>query len=75
MQNPELTAFLEVRGMQASVAASLGVSKQTVNDWKRNGVVPSHHAAAFEALSKIPRTTLCPDFNWGATARKAKQVA
>jgi DNA-binding transcriptional regulator YdaS (Cro superfamily) len=74
MDNPELNAFLEPRGKQAAVALSLGVSKQTVNDWKRQGFVPSHRAAAFEEISGIPRRVLCPEFNWGpAPARKVKQ--
>lgn len=76
MDNPELTAFLQIRGKQAAVALSLGVSKQTVNDWKRQGFVPSHRAAAFEEISGIPRRTLCPDFKWDPKpARKAKQPA
>lgn len=73
MQNPELNAFLDIRGKQAAVAAALRVSRQTVNDWKRNGFVPSHHAAAFEGLSGISRRVLCPAFNWGPEPkRKAK---
>jgi DNA-binding transcriptional regulator YdaS (Cro superfamily) len=74
MDNPELTAFLEIRGKQAAVASSLGVSKQTVNDWKRQGFIPAKHAAAFEALSGIARTRLCPSFAW-APPRKAKPTA
>ncbi len=74
MDNPELNAFLEPRGKQAAVALSLGVSKQTVNDWKRQGFVPSHRAVEFEEISGIPRRKLCPDFKWDARpARKAKQ--
>lgn len=74
MDNPELNAFLEPRGKQAAVAASLGVSKQTVNDWKRQGFIPAKHAAAFEALSGIDRKRLCPTFTW-APPRKAKEAA
>lgn len=73
MPYPDLNTFLEIHGKQAAVAAALGVSRQTVNDWKRNGFVPSRHAVAFEGLSGIPRGVLCPKFEWGlAPKRKAK---
>lgn len=43
------------------------VSKQTVNDWKRQGYVPARWAVAFERETGIPRETACPQFDWGRT--------
>lgn len=58
-------AFAAAGGRQA-LQESLGVSKQTLTDWKRWGHVSAARAADVEALTGIPRRRLCPDFNWGA---------
>lgn len=72
VNNPTLHAYLGERGRQSEVAMALRVSKQSVNDWRRKGFVPPHHAAQLEAISGIPRTVLSPQFNWGTKASKAK---
>ncbi len=56
--------FEKAGGRQALMDA-LGLSKQTMSDWKRSGKVPSPHAVAVERLTGIPRERLCPDFDWG----------
>lgn len=76
MQNPVLEAYFQRRGTQVAVADALDVSKQTVNDWRRQGFVAPKHAAAFEAFTGIARKDACPVFTWVAPKRaKQKEVA
>ncbi|MFD0669693.1 hypothetical protein ACT80S_18390 [Ramlibacter sp. MAHUQ-53] len=58
------TVFTACGGRQV-VIDSLGISKQALSGWKRAGYVPSAHAVAIERLSGIPRSRLCPAFDWG----------
>lgn len=69
MTNPELESAFREPGSQKAVASALGVSKQTVNDWKRQGYVPAHHAVAFEAFTGVSRERACPDFIWTVPAK------
>lgn len=57
----------EKAGGRETLRNSLGLSKQTMSDWKRFGYVPARHAAAVEAKTGIPRERLCPDFDWGTS--------
>lgn len=66
MSNPTLDQYFQRQGSQQEVALALGVSKQTVNDWKRQGYVASRWAVAFERHTGIARTVACPQFDWGA---------
>lgn len=62
----------EKAGGRDKLQQSLGLSKQSMSDWRRAGYVPARHAVAVEKLTRIPREQLCPDFEWG---RKKKAVA
>lgn len=55
----------EKAGGRQRLCKSLGLSKQTMSDWKRFGYVPARHAAAVEKLTGIKREKLCPGFDWG----------
>lgn len=63
MSNPDLEKAFGIL-KPAAMAVSLGLSKQTMSDWRRAGRVPSHHAAAVEALTGVDRAKLCPGFSW-----------
>lgn len=58
-------------GGRAVVQEKLGVSKQTLTDWKRTGRVPPKHAANLEALSGIPREQLSPEHRWLKRSKRA----
>ena len=75
MQNPVLEAYFQRRGTQVAVAVALDVSKQTVNDWRRQGFVAPKHAAAFEAFTGIGRKEACPIFTWIAPKRRTRSEA
>ena len=66
MPKPVIEEAFEVAGGRTALRKALGLSKQTMTDWKRKGCVPSRHAAAVEALTGIPRERLCPNFQWGS---------
>ncbi|WP_307702056.1 YdaS family helix-turn-helix protein [Variovorax paradoxus] len=74
MRNPVLESLFERRGSQIAVAVALDVSKQTVNDWRRQGFVAPRHAAKFEEFTGIAREQACPVFPWG-TRKRTKQKA
>jgi DNA-binding transcriptional regulator YdaS (Cro superfamily) len=52
-------------GGRDELRKALGVSNQTLSDWKRWGHVSAKRAVAVEALTGISRQDLCPQFNWG----------
>jgi hypothetical protein len=54
----------EKAGGREGLMKSLGVSKQTISDWKRWGRVSAKRAPAVEAITGIPRQRLCPGFDW-----------
>jgi DNA-binding transcriptional regulator YdaS (Cro superfamily) len=64
-------------GGRAVLRKSLGVSKQTLSDWKRSGEIPAKHCAAVHALTRIPLGQLNPAFAVTATElkRKAKEAS
>lgn len=73
-KNPAIElAYLKAGGRKA-VQKSLGVTKATLSDWKRAGKVPANRAGELEALSKVSRRDLCPDFDWGPLKVKAAKV-
>jgi DNA-binding transcriptional regulator YdaS (Cro superfamily) len=55
----------EKAGGRQTLQDKLGLSKQTMSDWKRSGFVPARHAAQVEAITGISRERLCPKFPWG----------
>ena len=67
MAKPVIDEVFEKAGGRSALQASLGLSKQTMSDWKRAGYVPARHAVEVEELTGIPRERLCPDFHWGRT--------
>lgn len=66
MEQNRLSLHLSERGRKIEFARSLGVSKQTVSDWLRSGVVSSDYAARASVLTGIPKEVLCPGFDWGS---------
>jgi DNA-binding transcriptional regulator YdaS (Cro superfamily) len=60
-------AFEKAGGREA-LQKALGVSKQTLSDWKRWGHVSAARAVAVERITGIPRQRLCPSFDWGDAA-------
>jgi len=67
-------AYIKAGG-RAVVRAKLGVSKQTLSDWKRDGRVTPKHAANLEVLSGIPREKLCPDDEKHQWVKRSKRAA
>lgn len=57
-------AFQKAGGREKLMSA-LGLSKQTMSDWKKKGYVPASHAVAVERITGIARELLCPKFAWG----------
>lgn len=74
MLNPDLEAFFATRGTQIAVSKALRISKQAVNEWRKNGFVPSERANDFEKFTGVPREKACPNFQW-AKPKRAKQKA
>ena len=74
MPNPDLEILFANRGAQVAVSKALGVSKQAVNDWRRNGFVPPDRASDFEKFTGVPREKACPNFQW-AKPKRTKQKA
>lgn len=68
MAKPVMDDVFEKAGGRTALRKSLGLSKQTMTDWKRKGYVPASHAVAVEAMTGIPRERLCPNFQWGRQA-------
>lgn len=64
----------EKAGGRQSLRRRLKLSKQSMSDWKRAGYVPARHAAAVEQITGIPRTRLCPKFEWVAPPESADAV-
>jgi len=75
MPNPDLEILFAKRGVQVAVSKALGVSKQSVNDWRRKGFVPADRANDFEKFTGVPREKACPQFQWSKPKRSAKQKA
>jgi DNA-binding transcriptional regulator YdaS (Cro superfamily) len=71
MKKSVMEEVFEKAGGRQKLQASLGVSKQTVSDWIRWGHVSAKRAPAIETLTGIPRTRLCPSFDWEGTKTKA----
>lgn len=65
MENPAIEEMFEKSGGREALRRRLGLSKQTMSDWKRAGYVPARHAVDVEAITGIPRERLCPGFPWG----------
>lgn len=59
-------------GGRAVLQKSLGVSKQTLSDWKRSGEIPVRHCAAVHALTRIALSKLNPVFAVTATELRRK---
>lgn len=67
MSKSVIDEVLEKAGGRQALQESLGVSKQTISDWKRLGHVSAKRAPAIEKLTGISRKRLCPDFDWDGT--------
>lgn len=72
MSNPVIEEVFEKAGGRSALRRSLGVSKQTLSDWKRKGEIPVKHCPAVHALTRIPLATLNQKFAVTATALKRK---
>ncbi len=64
MSKSVIDEVFEKAGGRKALQASLGVSKQTISDWKRWGHVSAQRAADVEKLTGIPRERLAPQFPW-----------
>jgi hypothetical protein len=72
MSNSVIEEVFEKAGGRAVLRKSLRVSKQTLSDWKRTGLVPVKHCAAVHALTRISLSRLNPAFAITATELKQK---
>jgi len=75
MAKPVIDEVFEKAGGRTALRTSLGLSKQTMSDWKRAGYVPARHAVDVEGLTGIPRERLCPGFHWGRDTADAMSGA
>jgi hypothetical protein len=75
MSNSVIEEVFEKAGGRAVLRKSLRVSKQTLSDWKRSGVVPVKHCPAVHALTRIALAKLNPQFAVTATELKQKAAA
>lgn len=66
MEREQIEVTFTKAGGRKHVMAALGVSKQTLSDWKRKGEVPARHAVMLERMSGVSRSKLCPAFPWKA---------
>jgi DNA-binding transcriptional regulator YdaS (Cro superfamily) len=58
-----MDAVLEKVGGPTELRKSLGISKQTISDWKRWGHVSAKRAPAIERMTGIPAEELAPPNN------------
>ena len=56
--NDGMTLIRSTRGMQARIAAHLGLSRSAIVKWRR---VPAERVVDVEAITGIPRQHLRPD--------------
>lgn len=75
MSKSVIDEVFEAAGGREALQKSLGVSKQTISDWKRWGHVSAKRAPAVEAITGIPRQRLCPYFDWDGEQRDQKARA
>lgn len=59
-------------GGREVLQASLGLSKQSMSDWVRWGVVPVKHCPAVHVLTGIPMAQLNPELDLKAVKAKVK---
>jgi DNA-binding transcriptional regulator YdaS (Cro superfamily) len=75
MSNPVIDEVFQKAGGRETLRKSLGLSKQTMSDWKRSGEVPVRHCPAVHALTRIPLTRLNPAFDVKAADIRQKAKA
>lgn len=63
MDRPLIEEVFEKAGGRKKLQKSLRLSKQTMSDWVRSGVVPVKHCAAVQALTHIPLARLNPELD------------
>ena len=64
MSKSVIDEVFDKAGGRKALMQSLGVSKQTISDWVRQGHVSAHRAAEVEKLTGIARERLAPKFPW-----------
>lgn len=69
MSKPLMDEVFEKAGGREKLQRALGVSKQTLSDWKRWGHVSAARAVSIERLTGIPRERLNPKFDWYGTKK------
>jgi DNA-binding transcriptional regulator YdaS (Cro superfamily) len=60
MDKSLIEQVFERAGGRDKLRQALGLSKQTMSDWLRKGVVPVKHCAEVQALTNIPLAKLNP---------------
>lgn len=63
MDKSLIEQVFERAGGRDKLRRSLGLSKQTMSDWLRSGVVPVKHCAAVQAITQIPLARLNPELD------------
>lgn len=73
--NPAIAQAYQQAGGRQRVQASLKVTKATLSDWLRSGVVPVKRCGELEKISRVSRRKLNPEFDWGPVKVKAEAEA
>lgn len=66
MKKPLIEEVFAKAGGRAELRRSLGLSKQTMSDWAREGVVPIKHCPAVQRITGISLERLNPVFKSSA---------
>lgn len=58
MKNPALERALGLLGSDSSLAAGLGVTRQAVSNWRRQGWIPEKHLEIITKITGVPADDL-----------------
>lgn len=72
--NPAIAQAYEKAGGRKQVQQSLHVTKATLSDWLRSGLVPVPRCPDLERLSGVSRRKLNPKFDWGPVRVRADSL-
>jgi DNA-binding transcriptional regulator YdaS (Cro superfamily) len=61
-KEPVITEVFKKAGGRKAVQEALGLSKQSLSDWRRNGVVPVRHCPLISRLTGVELERLNPAF-------------
>lgn len=75
MEKPLIERVFEEAGGRDVLRKSLGLSKQSMSDWLRTGVVPVKHCARVAFLTGIPLAELNPVFDMPKKPAKRAKAA